>query len=194
MPRKPNPFQRRCGAKTKAGTPCRQWAVRGRTRCRMHGGGSPGRERRGERKRPGRPPTHGAYSEQARRDLRQAMEDFREDPDVGQIEGEIAYLKLRLQALTGKAEGPDDDAVLTDPQGGDKGRVLCESIALLVEKRHRMIHGDKYLVSIALVEPILKAFDEVIDEQISDPDAREGIREALERRLAGILLPVAPGV
>jgi hypothetical protein len=28
----------RCGAKTRAGHPCRQAAVRGRTRCRMHGG------------------------------------------------------------------------------------------------------------------------------------------------------------
>ena len=29
---------RRCGAKTRAGHPCRQAAVRGRRRCRMHGG------------------------------------------------------------------------------------------------------------------------------------------------------------
>ncbi len=29
---------RRCGAKTRAGHPCRQAAVRGRGRCRMHGG------------------------------------------------------------------------------------------------------------------------------------------------------------
>jgi hypothetical protein len=29
---------RPCGAKTRAGHPCRQAAVRGRSRCRMHGG------------------------------------------------------------------------------------------------------------------------------------------------------------
>ena len=29
---------RRCGAKTRAGHPCRQAAVSGRARCRMHGG------------------------------------------------------------------------------------------------------------------------------------------------------------
>jgi hypothetical protein len=28
----------RCGARTRAGAPCRQAAVRGRARCRMHGG------------------------------------------------------------------------------------------------------------------------------------------------------------
>ena len=32
----------RCGAKTKAGTPCRWPAIRGRKRCRLHGGLSPG--------------------------------------------------------------------------------------------------------------------------------------------------------
>jgi hypothetical protein len=39
---------RRCGAKTRAGGPCRCPAVRGRTRCRIHGGMSPGAPR-GER-------------------------------------------------------------------------------------------------------------------------------------------------
>lgn len=35
----------RCGAKTRRGTPCRGPAVRGRRRCRMHGGNSPGAPR-----------------------------------------------------------------------------------------------------------------------------------------------------
>jgi hypothetical protein len=30
----------RCGARTRAGTPCRSPAVRGGMRCRMHGGGA----------------------------------------------------------------------------------------------------------------------------------------------------------
>jgi hypothetical protein len=38
----------RCGAKTRGGTGCRCPAVRGRTRCRIHGGRSPGAPR-GER-------------------------------------------------------------------------------------------------------------------------------------------------
>ncbi|WP_426042891.1 HGGxSTG domain-containing protein [Brevundimonas sp. TWP2-3-4b1] len=32
----------RCGAKTRAGTPCQSPAIKGRKRCRMHGGRSPG--------------------------------------------------------------------------------------------------------------------------------------------------------
>jgi hypothetical protein len=36
---------RRCGARTRAGTPCRCPAIRGRSRCRLHGGLSPGAPR-----------------------------------------------------------------------------------------------------------------------------------------------------
>jgi hypothetical protein len=46
---------RRCGAKTRAGHPCRQAAVRDRSRCRMHGGakgsGGPRGNRNGNYKR-----------------------------------------------------------------------------------------------------------------------------------------------
>jgi hypothetical protein len=35
----------RCGAKTRKGTPCKGPAVRGKKRCRMHGGTNPGRPR-----------------------------------------------------------------------------------------------------------------------------------------------------
>jgi hypothetical protein len=39
----------RCGAKTRAGHPCRQAAVRGRVRCRMHGGAKGSGGPRGDR-------------------------------------------------------------------------------------------------------------------------------------------------
>jgi hypothetical protein len=39
----------RCGAKTRGGHPCRQAAVRGRGRCRMHGGARGSGGPRGDR-------------------------------------------------------------------------------------------------------------------------------------------------
>ncbi|MDX6807168.1 HGGxSTG domain-containing protein [Terrihabitans rhizophilus] len=39
----------RCGAKTRAGTPCQSPAVRGKIRCRMHGGAKGSGAPRGER-------------------------------------------------------------------------------------------------------------------------------------------------
>ena len=35
----------RCGARTRAGTPCQRPALKGRERCRLHGGLSPGAPR-----------------------------------------------------------------------------------------------------------------------------------------------------
>jgi glucans biosynthesis protein len=37
--------QQRCGARTRAGAPCQRPAIRGRKRCRLHGGLSPGAPR-----------------------------------------------------------------------------------------------------------------------------------------------------
>jgi hypothetical protein len=52
----------RCGARTRSGAPCRAPAVRGRRRCRMHGGakgsGAPKGERNGNYK-------HGHFTQEA---------------------------------------------------------------------------------------------------------------------------------
>ena len=38
----PTAKPRRCGAKTRSGTPCAKYAVTGKRRCRLHGGASSG--------------------------------------------------------------------------------------------------------------------------------------------------------
>jgi hypothetical protein len=69
---------RRCGAKTRAGHPCRQAAVRERNRCRMHGGaegsGGPWGNRNGNFK-------HGLHTREAksiRRSVRAKTQEIRE--------------------------------------------------------------------------------------------------------------------
>jgi hypothetical protein len=67
----------RCGAKTRAGYPCRQAAVGGRSRCRMHGGakgsGGPRGSRNGKFK-------HGLFTGEAkatRRVMRAKVREIR---------------------------------------------------------------------------------------------------------------------
>lgn len=66
---------RRCGAKTRAGHPCRQAAVRDSRRCRMHGGakgsGGPPGERNGRFK-------HGLYTREVKTIRRVMRERVRE--------------------------------------------------------------------------------------------------------------------
>ena len=66
---------RRCGAKTRAGHPCRQAAVKGRSRCRMHGGakgsGGPRGNRNGNFK-------HGLYTHETKTTRKFMREKVRE--------------------------------------------------------------------------------------------------------------------
>jgi glucans biosynthesis protein len=64
----------RCGAKTRSGTPCRAPAVRGKKRCRMHGGalgsGAP-KDNQNALK-------HGRYTKEAIQERKQTRELIRE--------------------------------------------------------------------------------------------------------------------
>ena len=66
---------RRCGARTRAGQPCRQAAVTGRARCRMHGGargsGGPQGDRNGNFK-------HGVWTRENVETRRAARAQIRE--------------------------------------------------------------------------------------------------------------------
>ena len=63
----------RCGARTRMGSPCRQAAVKGRTRCRMHGGakgsGGPPGSRNGNFKR-------GFWTTESKRERRKPAHKF----------------------------------------------------------------------------------------------------------------------
>jgi hypothetical protein len=60
----------RCGAKTRKGTPCEAPAIRGKARCRMHGG-----------KSAGKPQIHGRFTKayvQKRREWRRVLRELRQ--------------------------------------------------------------------------------------------------------------------
>jgi len=69
-------ISQRCGAKTRAGTPCKSPAVQGKKRCRMHGG-APGSGAPRDNKNAVK---HGLYTREAiaqRRQLRELMKQSR---------------------------------------------------------------------------------------------------------------------
>lgn len=66
---------RRCGAKTRAGHPCKQAAVTGRTRCRMHGGAKGSGGPRGSRNGNFR---HGLHTLEAKTTRKAIRENVRE--------------------------------------------------------------------------------------------------------------------
>lgn len=74
-PRNTGPMQKspRCGARTRTGTPCQAPAVRGRARCRMHGGANGSGAPRGNQNAL----KHGIYTKEAIEERRQLREMIR---------------------------------------------------------------------------------------------------------------------
>lgn len=64
----------RCGAKTRSGGPCKSPAVRGRRRCRMHGGAAGSGAPRGNRNAL----KHGVYTREAKAERRRTRELLRQ--------------------------------------------------------------------------------------------------------------------
>lgn len=79
----------RCGAKTRAGTPCRKPALRGKQRCQLHGGraGAPSGPRNGRYR-------HGGYTKEALEARRQRAQQTRE-----------TYARLRMLEKLGERAG-----------------------------------------------------------------------------------------
>lgn len=105
-PAEGNPMVERaiCGAKTRAKTPCQHAPVRGRNRCYLHGGRSPGR-----------PPTHGAYADLVRQikglaPMLEAIADLEaEGPSMAQ---EIRTMRARLLKWQMDGGNPAGEALL----------------------------------------------------------------------------------
>lgn len=88
---------KRCGAKTRSGEPCRQWAVRGRERCRMHGGKQPrGLAHPGTKT--------GRFSKDLPTRLLAQYEAALDDPDMIALHEELALVTAREGDLLGRVD------------------------------------------------------------------------------------------
>ncbi len=95
-----NPMHKKCGAKTRAGQPCKNWPIKNKKRCRMHGGKSTGPPKGNQNAR-----THGAYS-------RGILDSERELYDLiktGTLDEEIKICSLLL-ARTAQAQKKFEEA------------------------------------------------------------------------------------
>jgi len=68
----------RCGAKTRSGRPCRSPAVRGKQRCRMHGGATGSGAPRGNRNAL----KHGLFTREAVEERRAVQDLLRQSRDL----------------------------------------------------------------------------------------------------------------
>lgn len=95
--------RKRCGAKTRSGKPCRQFVVRGRERCRMHGG----RQKRGLAHHA---TTHGRFSKHLPTRMLANYEAALTDPELVALREELAVITAREADLLGRVDSGEAGA------------------------------------------------------------------------------------
>lgn len=144
-----------CGAKAKStGQPCQRHGMTTNGRCMMHGG------------KAGRPPTHGRYSVKHRASLAASVEEFRADPEPGNLLDELALMRALTQDVL--ARFPDGmplplEAVQAVSSFLTDTSKLVERIAKIESQRQLAASDVEYLLS--AVADILNRFVPEHDRQ-----------------------------
>jgi hypothetical protein len=144
----------RCGAKTRQGTPCQNYAL-ANGRCRMHGGTSPGR-----------PMIHGMYSLAHRQSLATKLEQFLDNPHPGDLTTELALSRAILQEYLERFPDPEP----LQPESMGHILTMVDHIARLVERISRILN--QTALTQAEVQYLRVRFQDIMSRYIDDPDKR----------------------
>lgn len=102
----------RCGAKTRSGEPCKRAPVKGKTRCKLHGGASTGAPIGSSNAA-----THGIYRQHLTDDEQAVYDEIR----LGEVDHELRVARIQLARALAAQRAADGNAELdeiTDNEGG----------------------------------------------------------------------------
>lgn len=196
--------EKRCTATNRAGVRCRRWAAKGCSVCRMHGAGS--------KQRPGgRPPTHGAFSKRCASNLKEAIQKYRTDPDLKNLDQDIARFRALLDRAETMLTSEEERLAAAEEKSAARGKPmgvravaagyrnlmtldgyvadLTTQVAGTVERFHRMVHGQKLQVlTWDYLDRVLKVTDDTLG-RVLDPETAAKVRDALNAAFGDIPLP-----
>jgi len=110
----------RCGAKKRNGQPCQQWPVKGRRRCRLHGGKTPLSASAGRY-------IHGRYSKFLPSRVFAAYEAAAHDPQLLELRREIALTDARIIDLLQRVDSGESGALWRQAQLAMAGFRLAQA-------------------------------------------------------------------
>jgi hypothetical protein len=162
-----------CGAKKKSGGVCTQpkgfgTSHVGKGRCKFHGGSTPIK--------------HGLFSAVKRESLKEAIDRYKNDPDLVDLRYEVALLRALVEdKIDATADNEADHAAIAQ---------LIDRVGTMVDRIHR--HKANGAVSFATLNRLLEQLGvEVVAaalETISDSDVRLKHCQSVERRWMALKL------
>lgn len=174
-----NPTRQRCGARLRRSNPprhCQQFPIKGRRRCRLHGGLTPTGTASPHWK-------HGRHSKALPKNLEALYEAFRQDPDLVTLSDETALVDVRIGMQLEQLHGEHVDLMQREPARDAMQREHVERIRAMSDPSGRklvVVLGELAGSSRRAVEDVLHLDDEHL--QLDDATIRE-VTESVIREL-----------
>ena len=162
-----------CTAKAKrTGKRCRANAIRGKDKCRVHGGMTPVK--------------HGFYSKYKSQRCTTRIEELLEDPDLLDMRRPIAVLEALTSQLLEKLEKSEDLAI--DKEERAALMLLAKEQAKAIERYYKVTEGTKHTIRIEQVQAVVYQIVQVANETITDIS----VRKRFVDRIGQLAVPGAP--
>jgi hypothetical protein len=164
----------RCGAKNRAGEPCKRWPAKGRSRCRLHGGATPIK--------------HGLYSKDTPKTLGERIREMRDDPELLSLDRQAAIAQALQQSAIARFEeierAIDEGAyrkALDAPDVLDVLRKLTETSAKIIARRQGVTDGKT--VPLEVVSLLIDRVIHAVNRYVVDAAVRRSIALEVTRGL-----------
>lgn len=149
-----------CTAKSKrTGERCKAPAVRGKDKCRMHGGATPVKT--------------GLYSKYTKTFLADRIEELKNDPALTDLREHIAFMTALLM-----------DRLEANPQLTEEtaqGLIsIADKLTKAIERWHKLTYGEKFVLQVEQVQVLVEQIVHIIREEIDDPAAIERVAKRLQ--------------
>jgi hypothetical protein len=160
-----------CTAKAKrTGKQCRANAIKGKDKCRVHGGMTPIK--------------HGMRSKYKGEVLGDRIQALIDDPDLANMRLQLATLVALAESVLARVEAANE----VDESNHSAIMTLAIELTKAIERYHKITEGTKHTIRIEQIQSVVYQIVQVADETIRDVSDRRRFVE----RLGQLSLPGPP--
>jgi len=159
----PKPIKKRkCIHIKDNGEPCGKNALKGRSKCKSHGGG-------------GRPIESGLYSKLLKGRLQEKINHYKNDPKLTEMREYIATKKALLDELFETFLRTKKNKKKLNVATIENAIKILNGLTADVEKLHKMENGQKMTISVSVLSQAITVVVSIVDKNIADEKVKRRI-------------------